>query len=109
MFLLQQSSISSIYRLLVQKPRPILRLVSRTAVTFIVLTLLFVLSFPTLVDALAGYAASTEGYVKEIGGKNYIKFSNFDLVAYIIHDAERVGLAGGDYILPFRMMENVGM
>ena len=58
---------------------------------------------------MAGYAASTEGYVKEIGGNNYIKFSNFDLVAYIIHDAGRIGLAGGDYILPFRMMGNAGM
>lgn len=58
---------------------------------------------------MAGYAASTEGYVKEISGNNYIKFSNFDLVAYIIHDAERIGLADGDYILPFRIMGNVGM
>lgn len=56
---------------------------------------------------MAGYAARTEAYIEEFGGGNYIKFSNFDLVAYIIHNAGEIGLPD-DYILPFRLQGQLG-
>ena len=54
------------------------------------LSTLYVLSFPTLMAALTGYIAKSEPYVQDYEG-NLIAFGKVDGVRYVVHDAERIG------------------
>lgn len=64
---------------------------SRFAMTFIVLTMLFVLIVPTLGSAMTGYSGNVEAYVPDSNNNN-IPFSSFRPLYYVIHDGNRVGL-----------------
>ncbi|XPS95522.1 hypothetical protein M3J09_004810 [Ascochyta lentis] len=64
---------------------------SKFAMVFIVLTMLFVLIFPTLGSAMTGYSGNVEAYVPDIAGNN-ILFSSFRPLYYVIHDGNRVNL-----------------
>ncbi|EAQ83158.1 predicted protein [Chaetomium globosum CBS 148.51] len=54
------------------------------------------MAFPTLASAMTGYVARTAAYVKDAPGSdgNYILFNEFDVVAYVIHDAWRINKTG---------------
>jgi len=54
------------------------------------LSTLYVLSFPTLMAALTGYIAKSEPYVQDYEG-NLIAFGKVDGVRYVVHDAGRIG------------------
>ncbi|KAG7291861.1 hypothetical protein NEMBOFW57_001883 [Staphylotrichum longicolle] len=56
---------------------------------------------------MTGYAVKTEAYVKDSPGEtgNYIKFNEFDVVAYVIHDGWRIGKTG-DYLVPYGSMDH---
>ena len=51
---------------------------------------LYVLSFPTLVAAMTGYIAKSEPYLEDFGG-NLIGFGKVDAVRYVVEDATRIG------------------
>ncbi|KAK8103014.1 hypothetical protein PG984_016160 [Apiospora sp. TS-2023a] len=75
------------------------RLISTTAMVFIVASTLFVLVFPTLAGSMTGYIGVMMSFVKDHNGK-LIPFAKFDYVAYIIHDGQRVNLTD-DYIVTY--------
>ncbi|CAJ2504377.1 Uu.00g117710.m01.CDS01 [Anthostomella pinea] len=92
LFLQQGPSILSTYRL----ARDFLSgrgLVSKVAMTFMVLNMLFVLGWPTFAGAMSGYATTSGAFVRDLN-ESYIPFSEFHQLAYIIHDGWRVGLDG---------------
>lgn len=62
---------------------------SRFAMVFIVLTMLFVLVFPTLGGAMTGYSGNVLSYVPDSDG-NYIPFKDFEIAAYTVHDGVRI-------------------
>ena len=50
---------------------------------------IYTLTFPTLLSAMSGYSAIVEPFVS-VGG-DFVHFSEFRLVRYIIHDSQRLG------------------
>ena len=65
---------------------------SRTATTFMIATMLFIVAFPTLGSAMTGYTSAIKSYVPDHQDNNLIRFDRFDPVMYIIHDGSRAGL-----------------
>lgn len=59
---------------------------------WIILSTLFIVAFPTLASAMTGYAPVTNPFLKGQDGQ-LIPFTSYRQVRYIIHDADRVGLA----------------
>lgn len=53
--------------------------------TFMALSLLFVMIFPTLAGAMTGYTATYAAYVKDYDG-NYARFVTFHPIVYNISD-----------------------
>lgn len=60
------------------------------AILSMLLSTLYVLSFPTLMAAMTGYISKTEPYVEDYN-KNLIEWSKVDLVWCVINDAHRIG------------------
>ncbi|KAF2475122.1 uncharacterized protein BDR25DRAFT_381938 [Lindgomyces ingoldianus] len=54
------------------------------------LSTLYVLSFPTLMAAMTGYINASGAYVEDYNN-NLIEFNKFKWVAYIVEDAHRIG------------------
>ncbi|KAI1274864.1 hypothetical protein F5Y07DRAFT_371738 [Xylaria sp. FL0933] len=75
------------------------RLKSKVAAAWIVLSMLFVLAWPTLIAALSGYSPNTGAYVKDVNG-SFVPYNEFRLLSYIIHDGQRINLTD-DYPIPF--------
>lgn len=70
---------------------------ARVTIVWFIISGSFVLSFQTLVSAMAGYTANIEAYVVDPTG-NMERYSNFQLVRYIVHDAFRINdTLGSDY------------
>ncbi|KAF3043593.1 hypothetical protein E8E11_004926 [Didymella keratinophila] len=74
---------------------------SRFAMVFIVLSMLFILVFPTLGSAMTGYSGNVVPRVPDNSG-NYIPFNNFSIVMYTIHDGERIGLSNEYHVTVFK-------
>jgi len=68
---------------------------------FIVLSMLFILVFPTLGSAMTGYSGNVVPRVPDDSG-NYIPFNNFSIVMYTIHDGERIGLSSEYHVTVFK-------
>jgi hypothetical protein len=66
-----------------------LSLHSRVAMTFIVSTMIFVWSFPTLGSAMTGYRANLQAFINGTDG-NLVPFNSFRKVYYIVHDGKRI-------------------
>ncbi|KAH6621769.1 hypothetical protein C7974DRAFT_361696 [Boeremia exigua] len=62
---------------------------SRCAMVFIILTMMFVLIFPTLGSAMTGYSGNVLAYVPDSAG-NFVPFNNFSIVLYTVHDGTRI-------------------
>lgn len=77
---------------------------SRLARLFIVLVMAFVLAFPTLASAMTGYTSKVGAFVQD-RDQNLIQFSQYDLLAYTIHDGWRIGLSG-DYPITYKLWNN---
>ncbi|KAF2440444.1 hypothetical protein P171DRAFT_100866 [Karstenula rhodostoma CBS 690.94] len=82
---------------------------SNLAMVFMVATMTFTIAFPTLASAMTGYTSAQKAYVPDHQNGNMIRFDNFGLLLYTIHDGERVGLTNeylvttgktGDPIIP---------
>jgi hypothetical protein len=67
----------------------------RAATTLIVVNMLFVLAWPTLTAAMTGYVPTVDAYVRDFDD-TLVKYTEFSLLAYILHDGWRVNL-DGDY------------
>ncbi|KAI3393152.1 hypothetical protein diail_4677 [Diaporthe ilicicola] len=64
---------------------------SKVAMAFMVITMLFVMAFPTLASAMTGYTANNEAVIKMQDGTQ-TPFGDFRQLTAIIHDGSRVGL-----------------
>ncbi|KAF2123093.1 hypothetical protein BDV96DRAFT_510824 [Lophiotrema nucula] len=60
------------------------------AMLCMVLSTLYVLSFPTLMAAMTGYITTYEAYIEDFD-KNLIEVDKFGWVLYVIEDAHRIG------------------
>lgn len=105
-FLHQEATIVGLYRLFTDGSF-YRALKHKVVVVFTVLSLVLVIAFSTFVSAMTGYAVKTEAYVKDSPGEtgNYIKFNEFDVVTYVIHDGWRIGNTG-DYLVPYGSMDH---
>ena len=68
---------------------------SKIAMTFMILTMVFVLAFPTLASAMTGYNANSGSFVVGYSG-SLIPYSEFVPIVYVIHDGNRINLTA-DY------------
>ena len=73
------------------------RLRSKTAMVFMVATMLFILAFPTLMSAMSGYDPNVVSRVQD-GDDNLVPFDKYVRVLYVIHDGWRVGEHGNYWI-----------
>lgn len=62
---------------------------ARITVCWFVISGVFVLSFQTLISAMAGYTANIKSFI-EVDTGNLVLYSNFNLIRYIVHDAPRI-------------------
>lgn len=105
-FVKQETSLITIYHLIREFSSQNI-LGTKAAMAFVVFTLNSILVFPTIASAMTGYSASTEAFVQNSNGENYIKYSTFSLVEYVIQDGDRIGLTK-DYIMSYRAPETLG-
>ncbi|KAI1658319.1 hypothetical protein F4813DRAFT_46041 [Daldinia decipiens] len=64
---------------------------SKMAMVFMVLTMIFIIAWPTVAGAMTGYTTIGKAFVPDIDN-NYIPYSAFRPLAYIVHDGGRVNL-----------------
>lgn len=77
---------------------------SRVATLFMIGSMLFLLGWPTFASAMAGYTTINKAFVQDFND-SYVPFSEFQPIAYVIHDGWRVDL-DGDYPVP--LFSNAG-
>lgn len=65
---------------------------SKVTMVIVVLTMIFVMSWPTIASAMTGYDSNNTGYVN-MTDDTQVPFSAFQPVLYVIHDGSRVGLS----------------
>ncbi|KAG8157774.1 hypothetical protein KVR01_012436 [Diaporthe batatas] len=89
-FMQNHASVQSIFRL-VRDFTTKRGLRSKVAMVFMILTMVFVMAFPTLASAMTGYTANNEAVIK-FGNGTQTPFENFNQIVAIIHDGGRVNL-----------------
>lgn len=65
---------------------------SKPTMFFMILTMIFILAFPTLASAMTGYSANNQAVVK-MDDASQVLFSQFESAKYMIHDGNRVNLS----------------
>jgi hypothetical protein len=90
MFVHNEVSIYSISRLVRDFSRR-RGLRAKTAMVFMISTLVFILAFPTLGSSMTGYSANVQSLVHDLDNDNYIPFKSFNYLFYVIHDGARIG------------------
>ncbi|KAI0857336.1 hypothetical protein F4860DRAFT_517918 [Xylaria cubensis] len=75
------------------------RLKSKASTAWVLLSMLFILVWPTFVAAMSGYTPKSGAYVKDVN-ENFVPYNEFQLLLYIIHDGERINLTT-DYPVPY--------
>lgn len=89
-FMQSDASLSSVVRLIRDfASRRGLR--SKVAMAFMIITMIFVMVFPTLAGAMTGYTANNEAVIK-FGNGTQTPFGKFRQLVAIIHDGDRVNL-----------------
>lgn len=73
---------------------------SKVAMAFMIITMVFVMVFPTLASAMTGYTANNEAVIKFGKGHQQTPFGTFRQLIAIIHDGSRVNLT--DEYMVFR-------
>lgn len=76
------------------------RIRSTIAMGFMILSMIFVLAFPTLASAMTGYANRVQAYVPDLD-RNFIRFNQFQLISHVIHDGARINLTDDFYVLDY--------
>ncbi|KAK4209700.1 hypothetical protein QBC37DRAFT_240442, partial [Rhypophila decipiens] len=72
---------------------------SKITAVFIIISMLFIVAFPTLASAMTGYRPNAKAFVEDDTG-TLIPFEAFSLSAYVVHDGSRIGLKDGQ-VIPF--------
>lgn len=67
---------------------------------FIAVSMLFVLAFPTIANAMTGYSGNTQAFVALFETKSLADYSQFSPAAYMIHDGNHVNLTK-DYVVVY--------
>ncbi|KAF2434612.1 hypothetical protein EJ08DRAFT_627574 [Tothia fuscella] len=65
---------------------------SKVAMTWMILSASFIVAFPTLASAMSGYSGNSIAFVPDQSTNDYLLWSDFQQVDYIVHDGERVNL-----------------
>lgn len=60
---------------------------------FIIATMIFILAFPSFASSMTGYSGNIKSYIPD-NNNNFISFSSFGMVRYIIHDGWRINKTG---------------
>ncbi|KAI1290582.1 hypothetical protein F5Y03DRAFT_378179 [Xylaria venustula] len=82
------------------------RLSSKVSTAWVIISMLFVLAWPTLISAMSGYSPETGAYVQDING-NFVPYNEFRLLSYVIHDGSRINLTD-DYHIPLAPRQGDG-
>lgn len=72
---------------------------SLLATTFIGMSMMFVIAFPTLASAMTGYTPAIQAFVRR-DDSSFVLFSELELTAYVIRDGTRLNLTK-DYAVSF--------
>lgn len=108
--MLREPSLSGLRRLsadfFFSGPHP--RLQSWLAMVLIVLTMIFIFSWPTMAGAMSGYTPGTTSFVRE-GNGTLIRYSSFAPLAYVINDGKRANLKDGYIVLLWDTISSDGM
>ncbi|XEV00966.1 hypothetical protein FSHL1_006253 [Fusarium sambucinum] len=95
----QDTSVLSSMRLFFQFFRR--GLASKLAMWIMVMTLSFILAFPTIAGSMTGYAAFNDPFVTSSDDRLF-RFENVSPIAYVIHDGDRTANFTKDHIIPWR-------
>lgn len=57
---------------------------------FMIITMAFILSFPTFGSAMTGYSGNVQAFVTTADSQ-LVPFEDFKFVLYTIHDGDRIG------------------
>jgi hypothetical protein len=95
-FLQKEVTIFSIYNLL-KDFIALLRLPSKIAMVFMVLSMIFTLLFPTFASAMTGYSGNVGAFIPD-ANQTLVPFNQFHRVLYVIHDGKRINLTDDYYI-----------
>ena len=95
----QESNLLSTIRLTIQFFRR--GLASKTAMAVIILSLSFILAFPTIAGSMTGYAAYGELYLTS-SNDTMLSISNIYPVAYVINDGGRLNGYDDNYAIPWK-------
>ncbi|KAH7003080.1 hypothetical protein EDB82DRAFT_482564 [Fusarium venenatum] len=101
----QDTSVLSSVRLFFQFFRR--GLASKLAMWIIVMTLSFILSFPTIAGSMTGYAAFNDPFITSSDDRLF-RFENVSPIAYVIHDGDRTANFTKDHIIPWRSEPSKG-
>ncbi|KAK3378805.1 hypothetical protein B0T24DRAFT_522841 [Lasiosphaeria ovina] len=89
-YLYREPSLTSCFRLIRDFWRGHV-LDSKCAMVFMLLTMFFLLSFPTLASAMTGYVMANRAYIRSTD-LSLIRFPDLMPTAYLIHDGSRINL-----------------
>jgi hypothetical protein len=64
---------------------------SSLAMTWIILSAVFVILFPTLVSAMSGYSANGHAFIRD-ADDNYMDYEKLFLIDYVVHNATRLNM-----------------
>ena len=96
MYLHQEASLATWFRLIREFWRGH-TMKSLWATTFIALSMLFVIAFPTLAGAMTGYTPAIQAFVRR-DDSSFVLFSELELTAYVIHDGARINRTNGHVV-----------
>lgn len=68
---------------------------------YMIVTMMFILAFPTFGSAMTGYKSNVQAFVQD-RSRSYVPFSNFKFLYYTIHDGDRINLTRNFGITDFR-------
>ena len=74
---------------------------SKAGTTWIIISALFVIAFPTISSTMTSYTSNTEPYIQGYDG-SMLQFGEFNIIDYVIHDGFRANLSS-DYIITYQM------
>jgi hypothetical protein len=87
---------------LISNPTSLKSIRSKTAMAFMVATMIFILAFPTLAGAMTGYTSVVKAYIPDISDANMIRFDSFDAIIYVIHDGKRIKIQDNQIVTVVR-------
>jgi hypothetical protein len=75
----------------------VLRIPSKSAMVFMILTMVFTLFFPTYASAMTGYSGNVGAFIPD-AKQTLLPFSQFRRALYVIHDGKKINQTDDYYI-----------